>query len=309
MIWHSQVVPGYLKPSTGTCLNALTSASRVGDVQLATDVFRVLSERNTVFSSHHYEAILHCYLAVHDVPAACQIIAIMQDASLKITEAELHPLYVYLCRDAARPMNTFMHLQDLARAGRKIPVAAVNICINAAITLRNLPEAIELYKALSSVVPTGPNTSTFNELFRGCHLESRKELAMYLAGEMIDMNISPDRMTYDRLILTCCRAGDLEDAIGYYEEMAAEKMEMRRGTHETLIETALKKGDARCVALLKTYRKAEYCVEARAAVLERLIYKIFEEREQREQKGKGGEERVEDMLEALQREWDGGGGW
>ena len=300
MIWYNRVFPGYLKPSTGTCFNVLSSASRVGDVKLATDVFRVLAERNTVFSSHHYEAILQCYLGVHDMNAALQIILIMQESSLSISEAQLHPLYVYLCRDPTRPMNTFMHLQDLARSGRKIPTAAVNTCIRAAVTLNNLTEAIELYKALSSVCPAGPTTATFNELFRGCNLQVRKELAMYLASEMIDLDISPDRTTYDRLVLTCCRAGDLDDAIGYYEEMTAEKMLLRRGTHETLIVAALDKGDARCVALLKAYKEAEYCVDSRAAVLERRVGRMWEERLGEE------EESMEDMLEALQEGGESG---
>ncbi|KAF1976632.1 hypothetical protein BU23DRAFT_455456 [Bimuria novae-zelandiae CBS 107.79] len=302
MIWHTQVVPGYIKPTTGTCLNVLSVASRVGDVKLATDVFRILAERNTVFINHHYEALIHCYLVANDLPAALSVILIMQDASLKITEDELHPLYGYLCKDKDRPMNAFMQLQDLERSGRTVPTAAVNICIKASITLGNLPEGIELYKALKSVAKAGPTTATFNELFRGCNLNSRKELAMYLASEMIQLDIRPDRITYDRLILTCCMAGDLDDALAYFEEMMAEGLAPRRRTHERLIEDTVKARDGRCVALLKQYKEAEYRVDARAVYLERQVLQHFEEGGAAKKDVK--DESQEEALDALQREWE-----
>lgn len=289
MIWHSHVVPGYLKPTTGTCLNILSVASRVGDVKLATDVFRVLAERNTVFTNDHYEALIQCYLVANDLPAALSVVLIMQDSSLKITEDELHPLYAYLSKDKERPMNAFMQLQDLERSGRKIPTAAVNVCIAASIKLGDLPEAIELYKALKSVAKAGPTTATFNELFRGCYRNGRKELAMYLASEMVELNVRPDRLTYDRLILTCCHAGDLDDAVTYFEEMRSEGFVPRRRTHETLIEKTLQARDARCVALLKWYKDAEYRVDARVATLERVVLRNFEEDGARKERLKDGE--------------------
>lgn len=124
---------------------------------------------------------------------------------------------------------------------------------------------------------------------------------MYLAAEMIDLGISPDRLTYDRLILTCCNAGDLEDAIGYYEEMVAEGMAPRRRTHEVLVQNALKKGDPRCVALLRAYKAAEYSVMSRVEALEAGVRKQFDEGGEGKAKA---EESAQEMLEAVQREWE-----
>lgn len=304
MIWYSHVVTGYLRPTTGTCLNVLSVAARVGDVKLATDVFRVLAERNTVFNNHHYEALIQCYLVVHDLPAALSVVLIMQESSLKVTEEQLHPLFAYLSRDKERPMNAFMQLQDLERSGRKIPTAAVNICIAASIKLGNLQEAIEFYKALKTVAKAGPTAATFNELFRGCYRRGRKELAMYLANEMVELDIRPDRLTYDRLILTCLHAGDVDDAISYFEEMKSEGMLPRRGTHEDLIERTLKAKDPRCVALLNWYKTAEYRVEARFASLHRLVSKHFEEGGERKKKITEGEN-VQDAFEAMEGKWSG----
>lgn len=300
-------MPGYIKPTTGTCLNILALASRVGDVNLATDVFRVLGERGTVFNTEHYEELVACYLVARDLRAALSAILIMQESNLKVSENELHPLVMYLGQEDLRPMDAFLHLRELEATGKKIPTAVVNVCIRGSIKRKNLSEAIEIYKALHTVCPAGPNTQTFNDLFRGCHKEARKELAMYLASEMIELGIKPDRITYDRLMLVCLAAGDVNDALLYYEELRAQDWFPRRGTHEDLIEAALKARDGRCVALLNQYKEQEYAVQARVATLERAVYKQFEESgEAKEVKKKqdGPEGGAIAALEALQKEMD-----
>lgn len=278
MIWNTQVVPGYVKPPTGTCLNVLSLASRDGDVKLATDVFRVLAERDTIFTAHHYEMLIECYLTSNDLPAALSVILIMQDSGIKITSDTLHPLYTYLSKQESRPMEAFAQLQDLEGGGKRIPTAAVNACLQASVFLNRLAEAIEIYKVLHTVSKAGPNTATFNILFQGCHRAGRKELAMFLANEMIQVDVRPDRITYDRLVLVCMSAEDLDDALLYYEEMRSQGFMPRRGTHEMLIKKSLEKGDGRCVAVLKDYAASGQS-EARVAMFQRMVKEKFDESE------------------------------
>jgi pentatricopeptide repeat protein len=266
LVWTTQVQPGYLKPGTGACLSVLTIASRYGDVQLATDVFRVLTERETSFTTHHYELLITTYMKANDLSAALSVILIMIDANLKVDEGTCHPLYSYLSTESmgedSRPMQAFTLLQDFEAAGRKVPTAAINACMQASIALNRLEEAIEIYKALHTVCHAGPNANTFNILFRGCHRSARKELAMFFANEMIQLGLEPDRITYDRLILVCLQAGDLEDALLYYEEMTSidatakskATMKPRRKTWELLIHKCVVQGDERAVVLLKAYK-------------------------------------------------------
>ncbi|KAJ4321612.1 hypothetical protein N0V94_002811 [Neodidymelliopsis sp. IMI 364377] len=260
-----QQLPGYLRPPTGTCLSILSLAARHGDVQLATDVFRLLTDRETVFNTHHYELLIATYLKANALSDALSIILIMTDANLKVDTGTCIPLYSYL-RNTSPPLSSdqpidmpthaFVLLQELAAQNRKVPIAAVNTCISAAVSLSLLPTAIEIYKALHSVCPSGPNTETFNLLFRGCSASARKDLAMYLASEMISLNLQPDRITYDRLILVCLQSEDVDDAMGYFEEMRATGMRPRRGTYEELVRQLTDKSDARCVALLKDYKES-----------------------------------------------------
>jgi pentatricopeptide repeat protein len=287
MVWMTQVQPGYLKPGTGACLSVLTLASRYGDVQLATDVFRILTERETTFTTHHYELLINTYLKANDLSAALSAILIMADANIKVDEGTCHPLYTHLSTENmgedSRPMQAFTVLQDFEAAGRKVPTAAINACMQASIALNRLEEAIEIYKALHTVSHAGPNTNTFNILFRGCHRSVRKELAMFFANEMIQLGLKPDRITYDRLILVCLQAGDLEDALLYYEEMVATEtssdkatMKPRRMTWELLIHKCVLQGDERAVAILKAYKTGveEPRKKVEKAVVDRFEYGI-----------------------------------
>lgn len=289
LVWTTQVQPGYLKPGTGACLSVLALASRHGDVQLATDVFRVLTERNTTFTTHHYELLISAYLNANELHTALSVILIMVDANLKVDTGTCDPLYWYLSagkqHEASRPMQAFKYLQDFEATGRKVPTAAVNACIQASIASKRLEEGIEIYKALHTVSDAGPNTNTFNILFRGCHLSARKELAMFFANEMVNLGLKPDRITYDRLILVCLTAGDLEDALLYYEEMTSVgapagrngPFKPRRKTWETLIHRCVLKGDERAVALLKDYKASveEPRVAVEKAVIDRFEYGIM----------------------------------
>jgi pentatricopeptide repeat protein len=254
-IWTTRVGPGYLKPATATCMHILNMASRTGNVKLATDVFRVLSERDITFTSHHYEPLLEAYLKVDDLDAALSVILIMAGSGITVDEASIHPLYIYLKHDASRPLTAFAALQNFESTGRKVPTASINACLQASIHHDNLEEAIEIYKALHTVSRAGPNTQTFNLLFQGCHKAGRKELAMFLVSEMSKLGLKADAITYDRLVLVCCNADDLTDAFSYYEEMRDQGFEPRRGMFEVLIAKGVEMGDVRTPTVLEDMKR------------------------------------------------------
>lgn len=284
-VWMSQVQPGYLKPGNGACMAVLALASKHGDIELATDVFRLLTDRETVFTTHHYELLISTHLKANDLEAALSVVLIMVDANFKVDAGTCQPLFEFLSTDGPngenQPLTAFGMLQDFEAAGRRVPTAVVNACMQASIVQGRLEEAIEMYKALHTVSHSGPNTQTFNILFKGCHQRERKELAMYLANEMIQLGVKPDRITYDRLILVCLRSGDVEDALLYYQEMSSgdgnEGMKPRKRTYEILIYECAKRGDERAVAVLKDYKASveEPRLSVEKAVAERFDYEMM----------------------------------
>lgn len=286
MVWNTQVQPGYLKPGTGACLSVLALAAKYGDVRLATDVFRVLTARDTIFTTHHYELLIQTYLNANDLSAALSVILIMVDTKLKVDAGTCNPLFGYLRREQpgepSRPLAAFHILQDFEGSGRKVPTVAINACMQASIALGRFEEAIDIYKALHTVSHAGPNTQTFNTLFQGCRQNNRKELAMFFANEMIQLGIRPDRLTYDRLISVSLASDDIEDALLYYQEMrstsvkpgSSRKMQPRRMTWEAIIYKCVKNGDERAVALLKDYKRFE---EEPRRPVEKAVKTRFEE--------------------------------
>jgi pentatricopeptide repeat protein len=171
-------------------------------------------------------------------------------------------------------LHAFSLLQDFEAQGRKVPTAAINCCIQAAVALKSLPHALEIYKVLHTVSPAGPNTETFNTLFRACADAGRKDLAMFLAEEMISLNLRPDRITYDRLMLVCERSGDLDDQFNYFEEMRAMGLRPRKGTYEGLIKALCEANDDRAVGVLKDAKESG---EVTSAAVERLVRATFED--------------------------------
>lgn len=265
-------------------------AAQHGDTALATDVFRLLTERGIALTTHHYELLISAYLKSDDLQAALSVILIMADVNMKVNANTCNPLYRYLSTEtddgSSRPMRAFNLLQDFEAAGRKVPTAAVNACIQASISLNRFEEAVEIYKALHTVSLAGPNTQTFNELLKGCHQTARQELAMFLVNEMIQLGLKPDRLTYDRLILVCLQADDLHDALLYYEEMMAvgtssegSNMKPRRLTWELLIHKCVVRSDERAVALLRDYKAGtdEPRRSVEKAVIDRFEYGILPE--------------------------------
>ena len=234
-VWRNRVELGYLNLSCGICINVLNTAARKGDTKLATAVFHTLSSRNLTFDIHHYEALLESWLASDDLKGALTILSVMLQARLPPTEASTRAIFGYLCDDYGRPTEALQILRRLQEEDRPIPHAAFNVVLEAFIHYNDLGSALESYKTMHLIIPSGPDTSTFNTLLRGCRHTNRFDLAMFFASEMLALNIPPNAMTYDRLILACLKEkgkmdGGFANAWKYYEEMKQMDWWPRAGT-------------------------------------------------------------------------------
>jgi len=237
--WRLRVETGYLNPSSGMCINILNTAARRRDPQLASDVFRLLDKRKYTFQLHHYEALLESWLASGDLKAAFSVLSSMISSGVQPPEASTRAIYIHLAAKYDRPAQALETLRSLRNSNHRIPHAAINCIIEAHIHHSDLASAIETYQTLHSIIPSGPNTATFNALIRGCSYARRKDLAMFLASEMLALNVPPNALTYDRLILVCLNeAVDMhegfEDAWKYFEEMKSMGWWPRGGTLKAL---------------------------------------------------------------------------
>ncbi len=227
------------------------TAARHDDAYLATDVFRILGNRKTKFELHQYETLLEAYVGSGNIKTALTILCIMKDSGLEPEEGSTRSLFQHLRQDVRRPQQVFTILSELRKDGRTIPTSAVNCVIEASIHLGDLPRAIEQYKQLHTLCPDGPNLATFNALFRGCNTAHRKDLAMFLASEMLALNITPDALTYDRLLLVCLDQDDYEDAFRYFEEMTGRGWIPRQGTLVAMVKKCAERGDERAFEMYR----------------------------------------------------------
>lgn len=175
----------------------------------------------------------------------------MKDSGFEPEEGSTRSLFQHLRQDVKRPQQAFTILRELRKGGRAVPTSAVNCLIEASVSLEVLPQAIEHYKQLHTLCPDGPNTATFNALFRGCNSAHRKDLAMFLASEMLALKITPDALTYDRLLLVCLDQDDYEDAFRYFEEMRGRGWTPRQGTLVAMVKKCAESGDERAFEMYR----------------------------------------------------------
>ncbi|KAL8712006.1 MAG: hypothetical protein Q9220_003702 [cf. Caloplaca sp. 1 TL-2023] len=229
--WRKRVGKECLNPSLGICLNVLNTAARHNNILLATDAIRVLANRNQTPQLYHYEALIESYLP-SNLRGAFIILVFLTSSGISVTESSTRAIFVELCKDHRLPKTALSILHDLREQQRPIPVEAVNVILESYIYHGNFDAALETYKSLHTICPSGPLTGTYNVMLRGCR--SRKETAMFLASEMVAMKVLPNALTYDRLILICLQEvsdrNNVGDAWRYFEEMQEAGWWPRPGT-------------------------------------------------------------------------------
>ncbi|KAL1305537.1 hypothetical protein AAFC00_007147 [Neodothiora populina] len=266
--WISQVEPGYINPSAGLCLNVLTTAARAGDPDMATDVFHLLGKRSSLFLPIHYEQLLTAYINADppDLRAALSVLTIMASVKLEPNAISTRPLFLYLRDRLDARLEAFDMLVQIKASGRPVPLAALNVIIEAHVTAPGgvvLQHAMTIYKAMHEFAPDqGPgapfrpfaDVETFNLLLRGtCRDPSPDSFKMsqFLVSEMLALKIKPNALTYDRLILNCLRANLADHAFGYFAEAERLGFRPRRTTLHDLIRYLASVEDQRCWDLLQ----------------------------------------------------------
>lgn len=281
-VWNSQVIPGYLIPSSGTCLNVLTTAARNGDAALATSVFHVLGKRSTTFKQIHYDQLLATYMATSppDMRAAFTVLSIMADLKMAPTASSTRPILVHLVKNPSDCTAAFDIITSLHESGREIPIAALNVLMEGYVETDQLEQALVAYKHMHlfervAVDKNGKpvrrsgrysTLDTFNILLRGAAKPTAQkafDLAMFLVSEMLAIGVRPDRMVYDRLVIICIQDEKLDHAYRYFDEMEELDFMPRPRTAMWLAHVLAGKADDRCWDVLQRMQDRGARVEER----------------------------------------------
>ncbi|KAI9883746.1 MAG: hypothetical protein M1823_004481 [Watsoniomyces obsoletus] len=248
--WRHRVEKHHLIPSDGICLNVLDTASRHGDADLATDVFRLLASRGTILELQHYEALSEAYLVRDDIETALTVHCIAEKAGIKLEEASASPVVKWVGKSPERLQRARNAVRELHYQGRAIPVATVNSLLHASIS-RGMNAVVELYNTLRELCPGGPNVETFNLLILGCIWSSRLRLGLHWHSEMLAVKIEPNAETYNRLIELVCRHGNYEDGFQLLDEMKEKKFQPSQRAYLQLLERCAYARDERAWPLVE----------------------------------------------------------
>lgn len=257
--YRVRVETSYLNPPAGICINILSTAARHGDIYLATSALRILGRRSgNPIQLHHYEALLETYITAEDLRTPFTLLTIMAAAGHPPTEASTRPIFTHLSQSPSLVATAVLILEELYEQDRQIPIQAINVIMEAYIFHRDLASSLSMYKTLHNFGDSlKPNTATFNLLFRGCTQAACKDLAMFLASEMVALKVAPDELTYDRLTLVCLNSeNSIDDAWRYFEEMRGLGWWPRNGTAMALAKRACERGDQRIWRLTEKEGKA-----------------------------------------------------
>lgn len=160
-VWRKRVEVGYVRPSDGTLINILNTAALAGDSGLATDALKMLAERGGKLEVSAYEALLESYCGSGDIGNAMRVLGIMERAAMgegmsgvgRPDSGSTRPLYMLLKDAGSEDIKAAWEcLREIQQEGGDVPVAAVNVCMEAAEMSGDLDLAMSFYDELKEGV-------------------------------------------------------------------------------------------------------------------------------------------------------------
>ncbi|PGG99642.1 hypothetical protein GX51_06197 [Blastomyces parvus] len=219
-VWKKRVQPGLINAPYGVCSNILIMTSRTGNTWLAGEVFRVLEERRGIFLLEDYNCLVDTYLAADNLNHALRILCTAQKATFQLSETATRSIFTYCIEKNIRPRTVWQTLADMkTKELFNVPLVAINAVIEMAVHHKSMTVALEFYRALADVFEHRPSATTFNYLIRGCRVTDAHDMANFFVQEMVLLDVFPDRMTYENLVLLCVDAGRFREAHRYFVEM------------------------------------------------------------------------------------------
>ncbi|KAK2794458.1 hypothetical protein FQN51_000822 [Onygenales sp. PD_10] len=258
-VWKRLVKTGLLNPSYGVCTNILRMTTRTGNSELALEVFKVLEERNGNVLLEDYNCLIDTFVAAGDVESALRVLCTAQKATFQLDETATRSLFAHLVqKQTAVPRKLWALLRRLKSEEQlEIPLVAANVVVELATYKQSMTVAMEIYNDMKNICPQGPSVITFNHLIAGCRTTRAYDLAKFYVQEMIMLDVFPNRMTYDHLILLCVDAERFHEAHQYLVEMARSGFALREAS-KTKISAACRYSedpDARALAFDAGVRK------------------------------------------------------
>ncbi|TQN67896.1 putative U6 snRNA-associated Sm-like protein LSm4, partial [Colletotrichum shisoi] len=192
--------------SDGALLNIMNTATRQHDFELATSAARLVTQRGSKLLAHHYEALIECYGGAGDMTSALRVLCIMFRAISVAPYASTRSIYSWIKK---HPESIDLALQTLTELvpSYKVPIAALNVLIEAAVDCHGYAKALEIYKNAHEYTEAAPNHVTIRYVLQACDdLESLKALV----AENPELALRGDPGAFGKAVYEYAVSGDLD---------------------------------------------------------------------------------------------------
>ena len=217
-VWARMVQPRLLNPSDAVCLDVLNTAARAGDAALASQALDHMAARGARLGLHHFEPLVDAYAAAGDVPNALQALCIMHAAGIPAAAGSTRALFRALRHDPVAAAPALETLRELRARYTVVPVAAVNVVLEALLATGAVAAALDAYRDVRQLCGTGPDAATFAVLLR--RVEAPRDV-VFLGHEMIAFGIAPSAEMLDTLVCAHAAGGSLELGLKFLSDLVA----------------------------------------------------------------------------------------
>ncbi|XP_073055450.1 pentatricopeptide repeat-containing protein At5g10690 isoform X1 [Primulina eburnea] len=176
---------------------------------------------NTIVMNAVMQACVHC----HDIESALGVFAEMSKPEGCGVDAITYGTLVKGLGDARRIDEAFQLLEsvELGTAVGNPQLSEALICglLNALIESGDLRRANGLLARFCHVLQEGgkPSVLSFNLLIKGYISVGCPQAAIGVHDQILRRGLNPDKITYNHLIYACIKAGNLDAATEFYEQM------------------------------------------------------------------------------------------
>lgn len=148
-----------ITPSDGTLLNILNTAARHADPPLALEALRRLSDRKVQMSFHHFEPVVEAYALAGDLEGAFRMLCVMDGAGVRPRRDATREVFSAL-RKRPGDIASCVAILERLRETYRVPVAAVNVLLEAAVEADDVPTAVDILDRMESLTPDPPTQTT-----------------------------------------------------------------------------------------------------------------------------------------------------
>ncbi|KAJ5081931.1 hypothetical protein NUU61_010195 [Penicillium alfredii] len=223
-VWQQRVELGHLQPPAQLCRQVLALASRLGDPDLASSVFRFFSYHKISCGLEDYERLAEAHVGAGDLPGAFEVLCSMHEAGIALEESSTRAVVAYMIQSKIDRREAWQMLKRLKNVKRCIPIGCVraiaDLCEHDAQHDPSVADdGVGFYKELYTLCPEGADVRVYNALIRMCRRARNREAGMFIVKEMAAFGVVPNATTFETIILMCLDANNFRSAYMYFQDL------------------------------------------------------------------------------------------